>query len=75
MAGISSLIWSASAQVEGVGLAEERNALLDAQWNNRLVVVCTEDDGLTDPPLMTAQYDEAIKDWPGYIERDLIWSG
>lgn len=72
MAGISSLIWSASAQVEGVGLAEERNPLLDAQWNNRLVVVCTEDDGLTDPPLMTAQYDEAFKDWPGYIDRDLI---
>lgn len=72
VAWVGTLFCAASAQIEGIGLAEGRDSLLDAQWNHRLVVVCTDDDGLTDPPLMTAQYDEAFKDWPGYIERDLI---
>ncbi|MEL7031068.1 MAG: DUF4174 domain-containing protein [Pseudomonadota bacterium] len=72
VAGIATWFCAAFAQEAGVGLTEGRNPLLDAQWKHRLLVVCTEDDGLNDPPLMTAQYDEAFKDWPGYIDRDLI---
>ena len=62
----------AASSAQGIGLAEAPNALENAPWNNRLLVVCTDDDGQNDPPILTAQYDELFADLPGYIERDLI---
>lgn len=62
----------AASSAQGVGLAEAPNALENAPWNSRLLVVCTDDDGQSDPSLMTAQYDKMFADLPGYIERDVI---
>lgn len=61
-----------SSHPQGVGLAEGVDPLLNAQWTYRLVVVCTSAAGSGDPPLLSAQYDQAFEDWPGYIDRDLI---
>ena len=57
------------------GLAEANDALETAPWNNRLLVVCTSaaaEDGVADPPLMTAQYEAMLDDVEGFLERDLI---
>lgn len=57
------------------GLAEANDALEEAPWNNRLLVVCTSDaveDGVGDPPLMTMQYEAMLDDVEGFLARDLI---
>jgi len=61
---------SSAAQI--VGFAEAPDPLEDATWNNRLLIVCEESRGQGDPPIISAQYDEASWDWGGYLDRKLI---
>ncbi|MCR9268486.1 MAG: DUF4174 domain-containing protein [Hyphomonadaceae bacterium] len=69
---LTTLVSAPTSHSQGVGLAEGVDPLLNAQWTYRLVVVCTSVAGSGDPPLLSAQYEQAFEDWPGYIDRDLI---
>lgn len=63
---------SNTAAQTAIGLGEADDALIAAKWNNRLLVVCERANGAEDPIVFSAQYDQALFDWPGYIERKLI---
>lgn len=66
------LYFAHSALAQTVGFSEAPDALEHASWKNRLLVTCERSLGVEDPIIFGAQYDEAFKDWPGYIARDLI---
>mgnify|MGYP003700830331 CR=1 FL=1 len=54
---------------------KEPDALENAPWNNRLLVVCDADfaaDGESDPPFTFAHYQAMQANLEGYIDRDLI---
>lgn len=68
---LSQFVGPVMAQ-SSIGLAEAPDALIAAEWNNRLLVVCDLSPGTNALSLVDAQYEEAFGDWPGYIDRDLI---
>ncbi|MEQ9315966.1 MAG: DUF4174 domain-containing protein, partial [Henriciella sp.] len=74
--GLAAACFSPSGAAQGgIGLAEAPSALKNAAGNYRLLVVCTADaaeDGIGDPPLMSAQYDSMQDNAAGYADRDLV---
>lgn len=75
-----SVLAAFSVLIAGCGAAydthpeQSDSPLKTALGKNRLLIVCTGDDtGPNGTPLYGAQYEQVQKDWPGYLERDLIF--
>ncbi|MEM1036857.1 MAG: DUF4174 domain-containing protein [Pseudomonadota bacterium] len=73
MIALLSQVFAGCSQAYDTHPEQGESPLVLADMQNRLLVICTGDDtGPTGLPFYSEQYSEVSKDWPGYLDRDMI---